>query len=101
MYKEIVIEPEELEHLLSLSGDYGLAEDIRTACNIYRESVDQNIKENTGDKWAHLASLANVLRVGYILGQRAERRRHTHTHTHGSAPLSGCSASLKGGRRHD
>lgn len=99
MYKEIVIEPEELERLLSLSGDYGLAEDIRTACNIYRESVDQNTKENTGDRWAHLASLANVLRVGYILGQRAERRRHTHTH--GSAPLSGCSASLKGGRRHD
>ena len=73
MNNTITIEPAELAPLLSLIGEYGTSGDIITAAHIYRESGKRT---NDGD-WAHLIGLANVLRVGYILGQRTERRRHT------------------------
>ena len=83
MYNEIIIEPEQLELMLDLVEEYGTAGDILTACTIYKAGAKRAATQ-AGGNWAHLAGLGEVLRIGYILGQRAERRR-THTHTHRSA----------------
>ena len=79
MKREIVIDTEQLESLLALIDNYGTIGDIYTARDIYKASTERTGREDA--RGAHLAALGAVLRIGYIMGQRAERRRHTHTHT--------------------
>lgn len=77
MNNQITITPEQLAELLNLAGKYGTISDIYAASAIYEEA--RNIKANRGEDWAHLTGLANVLRIGYILGQRTERKRRRRT----------------------
>lgn len=80
MNNEIVIAPEQVEELLPLIMDFGTCTDIITARNIYMESIKQ--AGGVCSEWEFSCALGNILRIGYIMGQRAEcRRTHTHTHT--------------------
>lgn len=74
MNNQIEVTPGEATELINLIGKYGTISDMYSADTIYEET--RNIKANRGDeRWAHLSGLANVLRIGYIMGQRAERER--------------------------
>lgn len=73
MNNAITITPGEATELIKLIGKYGTTGDIYAANTIYSEV--KRIKAGRGEDWAHLSGLANVLRIGYIMGQRAERER--------------------------
>lgn len=73
MNNAITITPEEAAQLINLIGKYGIISDIYAANSIYEKT--RSIKADREEKWVHLSGLANVLRIGYILGQRAERER--------------------------
>lgn len=90
MNNEIAIAPEQVEELLTLTYNFGTVTDIITARNIYKESIKQ--AGGVCSEWEFSCALGNILRIGYIMGQRAERRR-THTHTHRAALTSGGSAA--------
>ena len=87
MNNEIAIAPEQVEELLTLTYNFGTCTDIITARNIYGESIKQ--AGGVCSEWEFSRALGNILRIGYIMGQRAERCR-THTHT---ALTSGGSAA--------
>lgn len=76
MNNEIAIAPEQVEELLTLTYNFGTVTDIITARNIYKESIKQ--AGGVCSEWEFSCALGNILRIGYIMGQRAERRR-THT----------------------
>ena len=73
MNNRIEVTPEEAAQLINLIGRYGTIGDIYAANTIYSEV--KRIKAGRGEDWTHLSGLANVLRIGYIMGQRAERER--------------------------
>ena len=64
------IDENELVELTKLSNLHGSIEDCRLASAIYDCSAP-----NSDQKWRELTGLAAIFRVGYILGQRAERKR--------------------------
>lgn len=77
MNNEITITSEQLAEMLNLIGKYGTIGDIYAASAIYEETRSR--KAERDEYWAHLSGLANVLRIGYILGQRTERKRRRRT----------------------
>ena len=95
MNNEIAIAPAQLEELLTLTHEFGTLGDIYTARDIYKAST----KRTTGSedaRGAHLFALGDILRIGYIMGQRAERRR-THTHTHRANIWRFCRSHIREG----
>ena len=84
MNNEIAIAPEQVEELLTLTYNFGTCTDIITARNIYKESIKQ--AGGVCTEWEFSCALGNILRIGYIMGQRAERcRTHTALTSGGSA----------------
>lgn len=79
MTNKIIIDDEQTARLLSLAFNFGTISDIHTARGIYTASIQQN--GGGINDWAHYRALSCILRIGYILGQRAERARRSHTHT--------------------
>ena len=84
MEREIVIDTEQLESLLALIDKHGTIGDFYTARDIYKASTKRSGRKDA--RGAHLVALGDILRIGYIMGQRAERRRHTHTAPRLSSP---------------
>lgn len=100
MNNPIKATPEELAELIELCGLYSTAGDMITADDVYTECIKQRAGRDY--RWAHYCAVATILRVGYILGQRAERSRHTHTHTHTQGGLKlECCTAWNGGRQHE
>ena len=91
MNNEITLDNEQTARLLNLTRDYSTVSDIITARDLYNASIEQS--GGAANEWAHFTALGSLFRIGYILGQRAERARrsnthtatHTHTHTHRAA----------------
>lgn len=81
MEREIVIDTEQLESLLALIDKHGTIGDFYTARDIFKAESTALLRKGDNKEWAQSLALGAVLRIGYIMGQRAERRRHTHTHT--------------------
>lgn len=77
---EIKIDQEQLQTLLNSYCDRAGANDIETARVIFNSCFQQRLSEwGAADiEFARCSALGAVLRVGYILGIRAERR-HTRT----------------------
>ena len=94
MNNPIKATPEELAELIELCGLYSTAGDMTTADDVYTECIKQRAGRDY--RWAHYCAVATILRVGYILGQRAERNRHTQ----GGLKLERCTV-WNGGRQHE
>lgn len=70
---EIKLNSEQINELLKHCNHCATLSDGNTALAIYSESVQS---DNTGDShWAHFCAVSSILRIGYIMGQRAERKR--------------------------
>ena len=76
MKNTITIDPEQLQSLLSIYRDRAGANDIETTRVIFNSCFQQRLSEwGAADiGFARCSALGAVLRVGYILGIRAERR---------------------------
>ena len=100
MNNEITLDKEQTARLLNITRDYSTVSDIITARDLYNASIEQS--GGAANEWARFTALGSLFRIGYILGQRAERARrsHTHTATHTGRGLS-FSAVQNGGRRHE
>lgn len=77
---EIKVEPEQITNLLNIYSECAGANDIETAVTIYNKCFEKRLSEWGADniEFCRSSALGAVLRVGYILGLKAERR-HTHT----------------------
>lgn len=73
MNNEITVTSGEVTDLLNLINKFSIISDIYTAEIIYNENKNQ--KADRDKAWVHLSGLGSVLRIGYIMGQRAERKR--------------------------
>ena len=71
MNKKIDISKEQLESLVPLSGIFTGSDDIIIAREIYNAAF--NASESNDTEFSHFSSLGVVLRIGYIMGVRAER----------------------------
>ena len=70
---EIKLNSEQIDELTKMCSHYAPITDGYTALAIYDERVHN---DNTGDsRWAHFCAVSTILRIGYIMGQRAERER--------------------------
>lgn len=64
----------ELTSLIKTVHETGTVEDIYIAGDIEQRA---NIREESDKLFNHMVQIATIFRVGYILGQRAERARET------------------------
>lgn len=70
---EIKLNSEQIDELLKQCNHCATLADGQIASAVYNESI-QN--DNTGDsRWAHFCAVSTILRIGYIMGQREERKR--------------------------
>lgn len=70
---EIKLNSEQIDELLKQCNHCATLADGQIASAVYNESVQRN---NTGDnRWKHFCAVSTILRIGYIMGQRAERER--------------------------
>lgn len=70
---EIKLNSEQIDELTNLCSHYAPITDGQIASAVYNESVQRN---NTDDnRWKHFCAVSSILRIGYIMGQRAERER--------------------------
>lgn len=70
---EIKLNSEQIDELLKDCKHCPTLADGKTASIIYDNSIQ--IYDTSGNRWVHVLALAHVIRIGYIMGQRAERKR--------------------------
>lgn len=73
MYNEITLDPAQVAELITLAHKCNTLGDINTARDIYAAGTENG--RGKPDIWTHSCALSYILRIGYIMGQRAERAK--------------------------
>ena len=72
--KKIEIDKKQIGELMELCGNYELLSDMKTAAKIFKDFMIRYSVRESPD-FSFESSLGAILRIGFVMGQRTERRR--------------------------